>query len=130
MDKQIINIASLNRGIQKASSKEKSVSVEEGELKILQANGYAEIIRYQKLVNSFIEEVMKLAIFQKVLDDIMAQQIRYFLIDELLESFIKPIFQGDKPPFLGEEEFNGLREDMYKKLIEKYITNKNNNKVF
>jgi hypothetical protein len=92
-------------------------------LKIVQANGYKEIKEYENLANEFVKKVSSLAAFKKIFNDVMGEQVRFFLVKEILESLVKPIFEGNRPPFISEQDYLAMREDMYKDLINKYISN-------
>lgn len=127
MTKGIINIKDIKKAEEK--KKEDKKTIEENTLKAVQANGYMELKQYEKLVYKFINDVSDLAAFKKIINDIMAEQIRFFLIDEVLNSLVKPIFEGNRLPFMSEENFELMREDMYTNLITKYINNKPNNDI-
>ena len=90
------------------------------QLKIVEANGYLEIEQYKIEVEKFIKEVTELSLFKGVMDDILAEQIRYFLITEMLNRFVKLVFENIKPEFLEEAYFKELREEMFENLIERY----------
>ena len=92
-------------------------------LKIAQANGYLEMKQYERLVNKFIADVRELAAFHKIMDDVMTTQFRFFLIDEFLDSLVKPVFEGNRMPFLSEESFANMRKDMYSSLLSRYVDN-------
>nr|DAV25183.1 MAG TPA: hypothetical protein [Caudoviricetes sp.] len=96
-------------------------------LKIVQANGYKEIKEYENLANEFVRKVSSLAAFKKIFNDVMGEQVKFFLVKEILESLVKPIFEGNRPPFISEQDYLAMREDMYKDLINKYISNQEDN---
>ena len=99
-------------------------------IKIAQVNGYKEIKIYENLVTEFIDKIRDLALFRKSMDDIMTTQIRFIMIDEFLELFIKPIFEGKQPVFTSEEDFELIRRDMYSSLIKRYVDNDTEKPVF
>lgn len=114
----------INMNFKKAEPIINTVSTEaENKLKIVQANGYKEIKEYGNLVNEFIKKVSNLAVFKKVVNDVLGEQIKFFLVKEISESLVKPIFEGNRPPFMPEQDYLAMREDMYKDLINKYISN-------
>lgn len=119
MTNGIIDIKHIKRV--EAEKKEAAKTLEESIIKTAQANGYIELKQYEKLVYKFINDVSKLSAFKKIVDDIMGEQVRFFLIDEILNSLVKPIFEGNRPPFMPEDNFNLMREDMYANLISKYV---------
>lgn len=114
----------INMNFKKTEPIVNTVSVDaENKLKIVQANGYKEIKEYENLVNEFVKKVTNLAVFKKVVNDVLGEQIKFFLVKEISESLAKPIFEGNRPPFMPEQNYLALREDMYKDLINKYISN-------
>lgn len=102
----------------------------ENKLKIVQANGYKEIKEFENLANEFVKKVSNLAVSKKIINDVMGEQIKFFLVKEILESLIKPIFEGNRPPFIPENDYLAMREDMYRDLINKYISNNQENNPF
>ena len=46
--------------------------------------------------------------------------VRQLIIESLLEGFIEPVLTGKKIPGLPQEDFNTVRRDMYRTLIDKY----------
>ena len=60
----------------------------------------------------------------------MREQIRFFLHTEILTSLVKPVFEGDCPPFIPEDEYLALREDIYRDLAAKYYDKENFDKPF
>lgn len=86
-----------------------------------QSNGYIELQKYETLVNNFIKDVAKLAVFENIMKDVLSEQIRYFLIDEVLKSLVKPIFEGESLPFMKDEDYDEIRKNMYRSLIERYV---------
>lgn len=117
------------KNIKKVEAKKKEIAktMEENIIKTVQANGYIELKQYEKLVYKFITDVSKLSAFSKIINDIMGEQIRFFLIDEILNSLVKPIFEGNRPPFMSEENFDLMREDMYANLLKRYVDSNNDN---
>ena len=102
----------------------------ENKLKIVQANGYKEIKEFENLANEFVKKVSNLAVSKKIINDVMGEQIKFFLVKEILESLIKPIFEGNRPPFIPENDYLAMREAMYRDLINKYISNNQENNPF
>lgn len=102
----------------------------ENKLKIVQANGYKEIKEFESLANEFVKKASNLAVSKKIINDVMGEQIKFFLVKEILESLIKPIFEGNRPPFIPENDYLAMREDMYRDLINKYISNNQENNPF
>lgn len=126
MPSNIININS-----KKTELTVNTVSSEtENKLKIVQANGYKEIKEFENLANEFVKKVSNLAVSKKIINDVMGEQIKFFLVKEILESLIKPIFEGNRPPFIPENDYLAMREDMYRDLINKYISNNQENNPF
>lgn len=89
----------------------------------VQEHGYKEIQEYERLVNEFIDNVKQLAIFNKVMEDIVENQMIFFLKDEILNSFVKMIFEGEEPPFLDDKTYQEIRKHMYNNLANKYLNN-------
>lgn len=89
----------------------------------VQEHGYKEIQEYERLLNEFIDNVKQLAIFDKVMKDVVENQMIFFLKDEILDSFVKMIFEGDQPPFLSTEQYKEIRKNMYNNLANKYLNN-------
>lgn len=102
----------------------------ENKLKIVQANGYKEIKEFESLANEFVKKASNLAVSKKIINDVMGEQIKFFLVKEILESLIKPIFEGNRPPFIPENDYLAMREHMYRDLINKYISNNQENNPF
>lgn len=109
---------------------DKELNILNDKIKIAQVNGYKEIKIYENLVTEFIDKIRELALFRKSMDDIMTNQIRFIMIDEFLELFIKPIFEGIRPVFTSEEDFELIRRDMYSNLIKRYIDNDTKTPLF
>ena len=89
----------------------------------VQEHGYKEIQEYERLVNEFIDNVKQLAVFNKVMEDIVENQMIFFLKDEILNSFVKMIFEGEEPPFLDDKTYQEIRKHMYNNLANKYLNN-------
>ena len=104
-----------------AEKKEAARTMEENIKKIAHVNGYIELRKYEELARKFIDDVSKLSAFEKIVDDIIGDQLRFFLIDEILNSLVKPIFEGNRPDFMREEDFNLMREEMYANILSRYI---------
>lgn len=129
MTNNIINLGEFSETTLQTNKKNKTFNMENN-LKIVQANGYKEIKEYEKLIANLIQDIRKLSLFQKIMDDIMTEQIEFFFIDEFLNSMVKPIFEGNILPFIKEEDYLAMREDMYKDLVSKYILNNKAEKLF
>lgn len=127
MINNIINLGDYNDTTQTKNNNDFNL---ENNIKIVQANGYKEIKEYENLVKNLIQDIRKLALFQKIMDDVMTDQIEFFLIEELLNAVVKPIFEGVMPPFIQEDSYLSMREDMYKDLVLKYIDNNKMDKPF
>lgn len=89
----------------------------------VQEHGYKEIQEYERLLNEFIDNIKQLAIFNKVMEDVVENQIIFFLKDEILDSFVKMIFEGEQPPFLDDITYQEIRKHMYNNLANKYLNN-------
>lgn len=127
--KGIINLKDIKKEKEKNNTDEQ-LNMLNDEIKIAQVNGYKEIKIYENLVTEFIDKIRDLALFRKSMDDIMTTQIRFIMIDEFLELFIKPIFEGKQPVFTSEEDFELIRRDMYSSLIKRYVDNDTEKPVF
>lgn len=111
-----------------AEKKEAARTMEENIRKIVQVNGYMELRKYEELVNKFIDDISKLSVFEKIFDDFYGNKIRFVLIDEVLNSLVKPVFEGNRPDFMKEEHFDLVREEMYANIIKRYVDDYN--KIF
>ena len=89
----------------------------------VQEYGYKEIQEYERLLNEFINNVKQLSVFNKVMEDVVENQIIFFLKDEILNSFVKMIFEGEQPPFLDDITYQEIRKHMYNNLANKYFNN-------
>lgn len=116
-------IIDLNNLKKEYNDNDKEIKIVNQKIKIAQANGYKEIKIYEELVTELIDKIMDLSLFKKSMEDIMISQIRFIMIDEFLELFIKPIFEGNRPAFTSEEEYELIRRDMYSSLIKTYVDN-------
>lgn len=124
----IINIKNVKEN--KSQDEKNKLSKEEEILKTVQANGYIEIKQYEKMVTEFIKTVEGMAVFKKVFTDTLSEQVRFMLIDEILNSLIKPLFEGNMPALVDTESFNSMRRDMYENLLNKYIDNDKGDEPF
>lgn len=124
---RIINLKNIKK---EKDNTDQQLNILNDKIKIAQVNGYKEIKIYEKLVTEFIDKIRDLALFRKSMDDIMTNQIRFIMIDEFLELFIKPIFEGKRPVFTSEEDFELIRRDMYSSLIKRYIDNDTEKPIF
>lgn len=125
--KGIINLKDIKK---EKNNTDEQLNMLNDKIKIAQVNGYKEIKIYENLVTEFIDKIRDLALFRKSMDDIMTTQIRFIMIDEFLELFIKPIFEGKQPVFTSKEDFELIRRDMYSNLIKRYIDNNTEKPVF
>lgn len=125
--KGIINLKDIKK---EKNNTDEQLNMLNGKIKIAQVNGYKEIKIYENLVTEFIDKIRDLALFRKSMDDIMTTQIRFIMIDEFLELFIKPIFEGKQPVFTSKEDFELIRRDMYSSLIKRYVDNDTDKPVF
>lgn len=130
MKKSIISLNNIKENKKHKQNAEDDMKILNNKIKIAQINGYKEIKMYEKLVTEFIDKIRDLVLFRKSMDDIMTNQIRFIMIDEFLESFIKPIFEGNRPAFTSEEDFDLIRKNMYSNLIKKYIDNDTEKPIF
>lgn len=123
----IINLKDIK---QAKDNTDEQLNILNDKIKIAQVNGYKEIKIYENLVTDFIDKIRDLALFRKSMDDIMTTQIRFIMIDEFLELFIKPIFEGKQPVFTSKEDFEVIRRDMYSSLIKRYVDNDTEKSIF
>lgn len=119
MRKGIIEIKHIKKI--NAEKKEAAKTREENIKKITHVNGYIELKRYEELAHKFIDDVSKLSAFEKIVDDFVGDQLRFFLIDQILNSLVKSVFEGNRPDFMKEEDFNLMREEMYANILSRYI---------
>ena len=87
--------------------------------------GARQIQEYIGLANKLIEELREKETFERLVNDLLEEQIRTFMIDELLELFIKPIFKGEKPIFMKDEDYLDVRKGMYDEIIKRNKLDKN-----
>ena len=68
--------------------------------------------------------------FVKLFKDIISSQLRFMLINEVLECLAKPLFEGNIPPLMSPETYNMMRKDMYENLLTKYVDNEKEDSPF
>lgn len=119
MKNTIIDIKSYKQDVEAKQRNNEELANEQ--LKTAQANGYVELQQYEKLVKKFMHDVRGLSLFQKIMDDIVQEQVRFYLIDEILNSLVRPVFEGNKPPLMKATDYNEMRKDMYVNLIRRYV---------
>lgn len=118
----IIDIKNIKEEI-KQREEEQAIQEEEM-LKIVQESGWTEIMRYDRLIDIFIRDIEDLALFKKPFQDVFSKQLSFMLRDEILETLIKPLFEGNIPPLMSKDIYDTMRKDMYEELRKKYIDNK------
>lgn len=133
-DKHIINISEIKENETRSVKKDKNTEYDiiDEQINILKMNGYKEIEQYKILVYDFVNNINKLSVFKKINEDILRNQIVFLCVDEFLNSFVLPIFEGEngKMPFIDSKTFNSMRKDMYNNLINKYINKIEDNLPF
>ena len=81
--------------------------------------GNKEIKKYREIIEHACSEIDKLCLFSDV-----STTLRFFTITSVLERVIEPIFKGNKPFFIPEEDFKKMRLDMFNSLLREYMSNK------
>lgn len=108
----------------KIQEETKKKQIFEDNIEILQANGYKEILEYQRLVKDFLDKACNLAIMKSLMEEVGREEAEFFLITDLLDTVIRPVFTGDRPPLMSKEDYDNMRVDMYTDLYNKYINRK------
>lgn len=111
--KGIISIGKLK------SQKSENEKAKEAIVKKAQEIGTRQINEYIEEVNSFIESIRSKETFERIVNDALDEQIKTFLIDEVLNLFVKPIFNGDKPMFMNDDDYLDIRKGMYDEIIKR-----------
>lgn len=119
MNKTIIDLHEYKKTKEKME-KEAQKKFDE-EMEIIKNSGHKEMEQYKVLVGEFLNKTKELAIFEKYMDEVMLEQLNMFLIDEILDNVIKPVFEGDRPDFIPEDVFQMSRVEMYESLRSRYI---------
>lgn len=119
MNNGIIDIKKVK---QANASKEKTVRLEkiDDQIRAAKHHGYEEINLYREYVDEFIDKTNKLAMFRDACNEVLEDQFRFILISQVLDAFIRSIFEGEQPPFIDDDQYSRLRVNMYDALIDKY----------
>lgn len=79
------------------------------------AEGLKEIEIFEKAVEEFTAQIEDLEIFGSVCDF-----VKDLFIDSLVEGIIRPVLLGRRIMGMPEEQFQEMRRDLYKMLIDRY----------
>lgn len=77
--------------------------------------GNKEMREFRDIIEDTVAKIENLALFRE-----LGVVIRSIAIDQCLDILTEPIFKGNKPPWMREEDYLAVRQEMYKSIIKKY----------